>query len=540
MKAIKVYLKPNYIFVILFAAFIGFSMLYMNNRAESQRKAESNYSEGWTLNGNTTDTDSIRTKGENLSISKKLPETIQFNDSLCFLSSNAFFDVFIGNKLVYSYIQPKNFSGYGYGIAYHAINLSQEQEGEIVRIDIRGALPGNAGGMIRMMSLENSAKYFNRLASGQIWPFIVSTSILIIGILVLLFSLLFSNLCNEINTFALAIAAIIIGSWLAIDTGFLRLVTNSILFSRNLYYICMHLCALPTSVFLYSTTKERNKKYLLLFFSLTAVYLIMVLISRFVFNIDMAKMPMTQAFFIYILLIIIITLSMIYTDHRYCKAKGIKRNMKLYFIGIASLFTCALADCILYLCMNKSVSGYSTFSRIGFYIFFLSMIIESVRMWARQYNSLWKYGYVDELTRLGNRRAYTRFEESNKDVYPYGYVICDANGLKMINDTYGHKQGDELIQAVALRMSEVFGYHNVFRVGGDEYIAYSFKPTIEEFNKQIDKARQLLSGEEVSASVGGVYAPDASVSPQEIKKKAEKIMYEEKRKYYANHKDRRR
>ena len=71
-------------------------------------------------------------------------------------------------------------------------------------------------------------------------------------------------------------------------------------------------------------------------------------------------------------------------------------------------------------------------------------------------------------------------------------------------------------------------------------VAYSFEPTEEGFRDKTEQARKLLSKKEASASIGGVYVPDASLKRNEARKKAEAIMYAEKESYYVNNNDRRR
>ena len=55
------------------------------------------------------------------------------------------------------------------------------------------------------------------------------------------------------------------------------------------------------------------------------------------------------------------------------------------------------------------------------------------------------------------------------DGSPFGIVICDINDLKMINDTEGHKAGDEYIKASCKMICRIFSHSPVFRVGGDEF-----------------------------------------------------------------------
>ncbi len=83
---------------------------------------------------------------------------------------------------------------------------------------------------------------------------------------------------------------------------------------------------------------------------------------------------------------------------------------------------------------------------------------------------------IDALTGIGNRRA---FEERVNDLHrralrrgmPYSVIMCDIDRFKGINDTYGHRAGDEILRAVAhairlgLRQED-----QPFRYGGEEIV----------------------------------------------------------------------
>ncbi|MGI6069263.1 MAG: GGDEF domain-containing protein [Blautia sp.] len=80
--------------------------------------------------------------------------------------------------------------------------------------------------------------------------------------------------------------------------------------------------------------------------------------------------------------------------------------------------------------------------------------------------------YMDEMTGLGNRRALMeKLQELEKSRQKFCYVMMDLNGLKDINDTYGHSKGDEFIQKGAGILKQ-FQEHvvGIYRVGGDEFV----------------------------------------------------------------------
>lgn len=85
--------------------------------------------------------------------------------------------------------------------------------------------------------------------------------------------------------------------------------------------------------------------------------------------------------------------------------------------------------------------------------------------------------YSDALTGLGNRRAADDWLEERLSAAepfpPVSVVLCDINGLKRINDLFGHDAGDELIRIVGTRLVEIAGElprTMIARIGGDEFV----------------------------------------------------------------------
>ncbi|WP_055069921.1 sensor domain-containing diguanylate cyclase/phosphohydrolase [Clostridium massiliamazoniense] len=81
--------------------------------------------------------------------------------------------------------------------------------------------------------------------------------------------------------------------------------------------------------------------------------------------------------------------------------------------------------------------------------------------------------YTDILTGTKNRTFFEECERefNNKENFPLGVIMGDVNGLKLVNDTLGHNEGDKLLKAVAKVLREVCGESGkVFRFGGDEFI----------------------------------------------------------------------
>ena len=150
-------------------------------------------------------------------------------------------------------------------------------------------------------------------------------------------------------------------------------------------------------------------------------------------------------------------------------------------------------------------------------------------------NTLNKMSYYDALTDLGNRNHYINVVEHFNENPPenIGTVYIDVNGLKLINDSYGHDYGDILLKQTAELLKKVYDKH-IFRVGGDEFVALC--PNIEkhEFEKSVSRLRHLLKKEEeINISIGAVW-DKGKTELEKLIKNADNLMYLEKQSYYKS------
>lgn len=145
---------------------------------------------------------------------------------------------------------------------------------------------------------------------------------------------------------------------------------------------------------------------------------------------------------------------------------------------------------------------------------------------------------TDPLTGLHNR---TYFEQEMhrleaESCTPVGIVLCDIDGLKLVNDTLGHDAGDELLLTAARVLKETFpGGGTVARIGGDEFamlLPGSDETTTErvcsEFRDAVDRYNAANPERPLSASIGFAARSDTSKSMSDLFKEADDNMYREK------------
>lgn len=140
--------------------------------------------------------------------------------------------------------------------------------------------------------------------------------------------------------------------------------------------------------------------------------------------------------------------------------------------------------------------------------------------------------YCDMLTGLYNRNKYIKVVESysDKTVCNVGVCYIDLNGLKNMNDQFGHEAGDGLIKSAANLMSELFEDH-VYRVGGDEFVIVVTECDREDFEHQIERLKSNMKEQDISASFGMLWKTSVD-DLEDMLKQADFIMYQEKQQYH--------
>ena len=148
--------------------------------------------------------------------------------------------------------------------------------------------------------------------------------------------------------------------------------------------------------------------------------------------------------------------------------------------------------------------------------------------------------YTDPLTGVKSKHAYieavNRIDSGITDgsINEFGVIVCDLNGLKLINDTLGHEAGDEYIKTGCMLICKKFTHSPVYRIGGDEFAVllegedYSRRSELLiELDRQIEE--NLLSGEVVVSTGIDIYIPSCDSSFSSVFERADKKMYERKR-----------
>lgn len=145
---------------------------------------------------------------------------------------------------------------------------------------------------------------------------------------------------------------------------------------------------------------------------------------------------------------------------------------------------------------------------------------------------LYELSYLDALTMFYNRNRYIQdIEELSKQENSAGVAFIDLNGLKEINDHMGHSAGDELLKVCAKTIQNSVNTGNLYRVGGDEFVAICLNVEKAVFKGMIQKLKENLRNSECEAAVGYQWT-DTCLQLKAIIKDADHYMYEDKKDFY--------
>ena len=141
---------------------------------------------------------------------------------------------------------------------------------------------------------------------------------------------------------------------------------------------------------------------------------------------------------------------------------------------------------------------------------------------------------MDTLTGLYNRETlFLDIDRMGRSIT--GIIEFDMNGLKYLNDNFGHAEGDKglkTITDIAKKAAKKDMY--LYRVGGDEFAILAVNSTEEAIKETITQFTEELSKTSYYCSVGYAYRGNSNMSFADLNKQAEKKMYKAKDEFYKN------
>lgn len=169
----------------------------------------------------------------------------------------------------------------------------------------------------------------------------------------------------------------------------------------------------------------------------------------------------------------------------------------------------------------------------------------------KQVESFSEKAYIDELTGLGNRNSLKSDIDLVFNYKPEGIperrkegqennicvIMIDIDYFKKVNDTYGHRAGDEILRKISEKLeSSIRSSDLIYRYGGEEILIMLTEASEYEAGKKAERLRKIIENESfdfngeiipVTISVGVTFG-DKNSDPDKLIEEADKALYASK------------
>lgn len=472
------------------------------------------------------------TKNKDIELIATLPNDLSINNSFILFRASGFsVRVEVDNKEIYNFFE-ENAKDYGGGYR-HFIRLPENSNSKQIKIKL--FCPSNNPFSQNIFPIYVGTKgYLIYEAFGLNYNSLFFGIILIVLGSIFIGNLLFFKWSRD-NSFLLSLSLLLLclGTWVLTQASSRQLIgiTNPAL-PMELSFFSM--VSLPFCLWFYTSTNypKISEYKLIKWFSLFILFLYIPISIGSLFNISYLKFLVFIGF-----LLLFFTLLLLLVSIKIYK-KG-EKKIKSCILAISSILISIIAEEILLIL--KINIGHISLLHLGMAVTAFIYINNSLGNLIEKNNKdneaklLKKLAYLDVVTLVENRNSYERYLEiESQNLDNLGIILADINGLKIINDTAGHKYGDELLKRLSHELKEVLPEGSkLFRIGGDEFIGLIYNKSKEEFYNIANSITQQFSPtkEDCGMAIGAhYYIKGLDLNIKKAVEKADSNMYKHKEK----------
>lgn len=515
--------------------------------------------DGWTVTLNNEKYENVKlskfdktitkvlSRGDHIVMTHLLPDSSHItNPTIAFLSRYTTLDCYIDDDNIYSFGHELFNNKHFLGKLYHIISMSPDYQGKKLTFVLDVAEDK------AFMRLAPPLFGSHRQVAGTLVHenlIIISTGIFlfIFGVCFMCIALLFVSNVSEIKS-------LLLGSLLCMDMGIWLFCYYSILsffiytpYETQIEYFTLYMI-IPFCYLLvyYIQDLSGNRVYLALMTVGCGIPVLQFLLHYF-FNIHLREtLPL------YHFDAIISFLVVLYYAIKNSRQKNIPPSSLMQMTGIVFFTVSEFMHLIIYILDLNDIPTIPLANRIiislGCLIFAIcqlsTYLIYVTDNYAQKKEniSLSHLAYADGLTNLANRAKAEQYMASlDKTQDDYCIISIDLNGLKTVNDEYGHPTGDRYIKDFAKVLNNTFNEFGLCaRVGGDEFMVILNNITdldidglISRMNSALNVMNALYTEYSRSVAVGYSYRHEFETpNAHKVYMRADQRMYEEKRKMH--------
>ena len=480
--------------------------------------------------------------GDTITLTKVLPNIKVVQPVMILNVYHSAVEVYLNDEKSYRYGQELYKQGKMLGHEYFRIPITENYAGKELKIKLT-VTEKESYTSIEPISIINSGDSYLNSISENFLTLMAALTLITIGVVGLIASLSQKKYDRDTRTLTwISWFAIGMSVWMLCNDCVIYLIVPDFQIASVMEYYGVYVTVIPVSLFFANIQTNRCYRWVFLgfatFMSIAVTLLTIVHVCCGVHYIFWV--PYIQIVMILLIAFIIFTLFMSFRQNE-PKQKVLAYGM--FFMGFVILFELVRFN------MYKYFKDFFAFNislvPIGMLIFVFSMIYSyCIKILERYYDKaeqelLEKLAYMDMLTNTYNRNKCERIMEEMEAKKESGYLInFDLNGLKFVNDNFGHDQGDILLKNFSKILRNTFqGRGVVGRMGGDEFLGVIYGKeeekvigTLMDLDRNIAMWNQSHAEEKISVSYGyAFYAGEKHEKIRESYKKADENMYEFKK-----------
>ncbi|MBP5247451.1 MAG: GGDEF domain-containing protein [Fibrobacter sp.] len=481
--------------------------------------------------------------GDSLYFETKMPSNLSGYSALHIRLYASAMDVYLDSEKVYSYGRDLIETGEVVGSGYHRVEISPGWEGKTLKLRVYAAESGAFNTMPettllpnKMLGVPYSALHCSPAFCLAVFMCLFGAMAMIGGIGAMGYATYFFRLP------LIGFFSFVLGLWTVCYTHEIQLISADLEINAILEYSMLFLS--PLAIEILFVVLRRKKIFGWRWYGLIALPIfngLFFIVTAFLQICHIANYTHFLApFHVYIVVAI---LFMMVPGVVFSKREGLPERIS----GIGFIIFClsCLVELVRYM-LNQITPGMDPRANPivpwGVLVYLMSLLVSYAMYLQRaiinktEKDLLSSLAYRDALTGLYNRAKCEQiFDALNGVSSDYSITSIDMNGLKKVNDTYGHGRGDEVLKAFARALSEAFkGIGTPIRMGGDEFLVVIRQEHLNDRALAVEKMKQLLKEEskalaiQFSASYGTALRSEVNSDADEVYRQADERMYKMK------------
>lgn len=418
--------------------------------------------------------------------------TLNYNPygaSLIFYSNHQVIKVYSNNtELIYNK-KPSNKYLNTTGSAWNIVPLRNASRN--LRIEVRALyknVRNDTPSFYMAYSGEGTGWILQRCLPGLYADILIIT----FGVLIIIFWAVARNYTQiDSSAFYFGIFTIALGFWTLKETDAMDLLMIQHATTSVFSYVCLMLMPVPMTLFVKSGLFNEDR------FIWKILYAASFVVNGCLIIFQMAGvMDLKESVIALHLLVFADLLYLIIGIINDIRLRGLTSRARTNLIGITAFTLSIIARVIIYY-LNRGRQEEAEFiTKLAMLLYLIIMLIDIINDIIQQMDKGRKAVYFEEMathdvmTGLFSRMAFESDRHNMKVGQAYLLVSFDLNNLKQVNDTYGHKAGDEYITSAANILREIFpASAKCYRMGGDEFAALTDESSfdLDEAVKQMHR-----------------------------------------------------